>query len=146
MKTENEIEKKIKSRIEHIAPSRALFEQTMESVTKMQMNRNTNMKAPVLSPLQFFRCSFTRKTLAFAIPIVAIILMITVAKNDPDPVVTENNNQTAEETIDTIIASLMEEVSAEALIVASESEEEIEINDTLQTYNELKNYSYENTI
>lgn len=36
MKTENEIETEIKSRIEHIAPSRALFEQTMESVTKMQ--------------------------------------------------------------------------------------------------------------
>lgn len=146
MKTENEIEKEIKSRIEHIAPSRALFEQTMETVTKMQMDRNTSMKAPVLSPLQFFRSSLTRKTLAFAIPIVAIVLMITVAKNDPAPVITENNNQTTEETIDTIIASLMEEVSAEALIVASESEEEIEINNTLQTYNELKNYSYENTI
>ena len=146
MKTENEMEKEIKGRIEHIAPSRALFEQTMESVTKMQMNRNTSMKAPVLSPLQFFRSSFIRKTLAFAIPIVAIVLMITVAKNDPVPVITENNNQTTEETIDTIIASLMEEVSAEALIVASESEEEIEINNTLQTYNELKNYSYENTI
>ena len=146
MKTENEIEKEIKSRIEHIAPSRALFEQTMESVTTMQMNRNTSMKAPVLSPLHFFRSSFIRKTLAFAIPIVAIVLMITVAKNDPVPVITENNNQTTEETIDTIIASLMEEVSAEALIVASESEEEIEINNTLQTYNELKNYSYENTI
>lgn len=146
MKTENEIEKEIKSRIEHIAPSRALFEQTMESVTKTQVNRNTSMKAPVLSPLQFFRSSFTRKTLAFAIPIVAIILMITVAKNDHAPVITENNNQETEETIDTIIASLMEEVSAEALIVASESEEEIEINNTLQTYNELKYYSYENTI
>ncbi len=146
MKTENEIEKEIKSRIEHIAPSRALFEQTMESVTKMQANRNTDMKAPVLSPFQFLRSSFTRKTLAFTIPIVAIILMITVAKNNPDPVITENNDQTAEETIDTIIASLIDEVSAEALIVASESEEEIEINNTLQTYNELKNYSYENTI
>ena len=148
MKTENEMEKEIKGRIEHIAPSRVLFEQTMESVTKMRENRNTRVKATMLSPLQFFRTtSIFGKFLAIGVPVVVIALLIVTATKNPQNVpIISNNNQTEEQMIDTIIASIIDEVANEALLVANESNEEADMNEILENYNEIKNYTYENTI
>ncbi len=142
---QNETEKEIQNRLSHIVPPRRLFDNVMKSVTNSEAERSNKMRESIPSTglrSQFF----LKKFLSFGVPVavIAVALMLVISPDRKEVALIEN--QSIEEVIDSIITEMIEESSAESLIAASESEEEMAINDQLQTYNDIKNYSYENTI
>ena len=65
------IEQKIKERLMHVAPSRELFDKTMNQVTKNNLNRNTILEGEAPSPYQSQFSNIMKKITFIGVPAIA---------------------------------------------------------------------------
>jgi hypothetical protein len=162
---EKKIEEKTKSYLLHIKPSKVLFEDTLKkAVTEGSAYRYSREKAPVLSFYQLINNYINmKKKLLIGVPVGLVALVVIffatqsldkampIAKN---PIVVPQINGNIldkkivkeDDSIDSIIASFNEEAEDDAKVALSESEETTSLMVELQDYNNIKTYTYEDTI
>ena len=162
---EKKIEEKIKSYLLHIKPSQVLFEDTLKkAVTDGNVHRYSREKAPVLSFYQLINNYINmKKKLLIGVPVGLVALVVIffatqsldkamlIAKN---PIVVPQTNGNImdnkivkeDDSIDSIIASFNDEAEDDAKVALSESEETTSLMVELQDYNNIKIYTYEDTI
>jgi hypothetical protein len=162
---EKKIEEKIKSYLLHIKPSQVLFEDTLKkAVTDGNVHRYSREKAPGLSFYQLINSYINmKKKLLIGVPVGLVALVVVffsiqsidqvmpIAKNSI--VVPQINGNILDkkivkedDSIDSIIASFNDEAEDDAKVALSESEEATSLMVELQDYNNIKIYTYEDTI
>ncbi len=164
-KQEKKIEEKIKSYLLHIKPSQVLFEDTLKkSVTEGNAYRYNREKAPVLSFYQLINNYVNmKKKFLIGVPVGLVVLVviffatqsldkaIPIVKN---PIVVPQINGNIldkkivkeDDSIDSIITSFNKDAEDDAKVALSESEETTTLMVELQDYNNIKTYTYEDTI
>lgn len=141
------IEQSIENRIKRVVPSRALFEATMRSVTKAESERSTSMKA-MPSPYQSLLITMRTKAIGLSLVVVAIIAVVVVKTGNsgvlpatPLPEQTTETTPTSGDGVapvaspDEIVASLIDDATAEGTIGATEEEEGTTLTQNLEDYN-----------
>ena len=151
MKTYNNetvIENKIRTRMERVIPSRALFEETLQHVTKEQSKRSTYMKA-LPSPYQFFLSRITARStkIGVSVALVALIAVLAIKTGDYGAI-THIDHQLPQETpsgsvetpqsddvsADQIVAMLTDDANAEVALGASEEDDGTTLTQDLEEY------------
>ena len=157
---EKNIESLLKKEIETIDAPRAVFDRVMHTVTQRTVHRNTEVKAPVLSPYQSFSF-FMKKISMIGVPALVLLIIVGGQMNKQTPqndgVVRTDTTQPvelptqAEETallasgsIDAIVDSFVTEGTYEANLTATESDDVTVVEDELSAFTRIET-AYENT-
>jgi hypothetical protein len=141
-------EKNIRARMECVVPSRALFEDTLQRVTKEQSERSLYMKATP-SPYQTFLLRITARTTKVGVSIALVTLIAVLAlktgiydtlqhrtqvQSGITTPVAADIPQTEDISADQIVATLIDDADTEATLGASEEEDGTALTKELDSY------------
>ena len=146
MEYDTTTEQNIKARMKRVIPSRTIFNATMERVTNEQSKRSSIMKA-VPSPYQSLFITMRTKAIGLSLVVVAIIALVIVKTGNSGVLPTTIPGQAVETTpissdavtpsgsADEIIASLIDDATAEGAVGASEEQDGSALTQDLEDYN-----------